>query len=186
MNKQVRDAKILRRIAWAFIAFGTLFVGIGGAVAVDSASYLSSGERASGTVVDLEWRSSHSHYSGSSRNRQSSGPSAYPVIAFTAKDGEKHTFRDNSGSNPPAYEVGERVEVLYRADSPEDARINGFLSLWLIPVIFGGLGSVFAAVGTVIVVVMRKKARAALGSTRAGSATAGSAKLASTAPGSAA
>ncbi|WP_051095249.1 DUF3592 domain-containing protein [Streptomyces sp. LaPpAH-108] len=144
-------------MARGFIAFGVLFLGIGAAVAGVSVSYLASAERAQGTVVALEWRDGHS--SGVSRHRRSSGPSAYPVVAFTTKDGERRTFRSDAGSNPPAYEEGERVEILYRADSPEDARINGFLSLWLLPLIFGGIGALFAGFGTVFALLLRKQAR---------------------------
>ncbi|MGW5100753.1 DUF3592 domain-containing protein [Streptomyces sp. NPDC004100] len=162
MKKQMGGSRGLRWFAWGFGAFGVLFLGIGVVLAGVSVSFLSRAERASGTVVALEWRQSHS--SGVSRKRRHSGPAAYPVVSFTSKDGERHTFKSSTGSNPPAYEEGERVEVLYRADSPEDARIDGFLSLWLLPVIFGGIGALFAGIGTVIAVVMRKQARRAVGS----------------------
>ncbi|MFE0100699.1 DUF3592 domain-containing protein [Streptomyces sp. NPDC059009] len=66
------------------------------------------------------------------------------------------TFRSPTGSNPPSYERGDRVEVLYRADSPEDARINGFASLWLLPLIFGGIGLVIAGIATGVAVAMRR------------------------------
>ncbi|MFI5660798.1 DUF3592 domain-containing protein [Streptomyces sp. NPDC051684] len=80
------------------------------------------------------------------------------VLGLAAADGTPHTFRSSTGSNPPAYEQGERDEVLYRADDPEDARINGFLSLWLLPLIFGGIGLIVAAVAAVIAMVGRRRA----------------------------
>ncbi|WWQ67061.1 DUF3592 domain-containing protein [Streptomyces sp. Q6] len=51
------------------------------------------------------------------------------------------------GSNPPAHGVGERVEVLFRAGSPENARINGFVSLRLLPLVLGGLRLLAAGLG---------------------------------------
>ena len=65
---------------------------------------------------------------------------AYPMVDFTSADGKRREFQDSTGSNPPSYDVGDRVEVLYRADDPGNARINGFLSLWLLPLIFSGVG----------------------------------------------
>ncbi|MEB3966848.1 DUF3592 domain-containing protein [Streptomyces kunmingensis] len=119
-----------------------------------SISYASSAERARGTVTDLEWRTSHS--SGSHRNRSSSSTVAYPVVEFTSADGETRTFRSSGGSNPPSYERGEQVDVLYRADSPEDARIDGFLSMWLLPLIFSGIGLLIAGIGTTVAIVRRR------------------------------
>jgi hypothetical protein len=137
------------------IAFGSLFLVIGLVLAGLSLSFLADAERAPGTVVALEWRDDHS---GTSRKRQQNdGPVAYPVVEFTAKDGTPRSFRSSTGSNPPSYDRGERVEVLYRADSPEDARINGFASLWLLPLIFGGIGLVITVVGTVVATVMRRR-----------------------------
>ncbi|GEM_PF-6666929 len=51
------------------------------------------------------------------------------------------------GSSPPAYDVGERVGVLYHADVPEQARIEGFIENGFAPSLFGGLGGIFALIG---------------------------------------
>jgi hypothetical protein len=79
------------------------------------------------------------------------------VVEFTSADGTHRTFRSSTGTNPPSYEEGERVEVLYRADSPEDAEIDGFASLWLLPLIFGGIGLVTAGIGTAVALVGRRR-----------------------------
>ncbi|MFI9810445.1 DUF3592 domain-containing protein [Streptomyces sp. NPDC052301] len=140
---------------FGLIGGGTLFFLIGLALAGESVSFLTSAERAHGTVVALEWRKDHD---GASRgNRGDDEPMAYPVVEFTPAGGTRRTFRDSTGSNPPAYYKGERVEVLYRSRSPQDARIDGFASLWLMPLTFGGLGSVLAGVGTVVVLKTRRR-----------------------------
>ncbi len=79
------------------------------------------------------------------------------MVEFTSADGTPRTFRSSTGSNPPSYDKGERVEVLYRADSSEDARINGFASLWLLPLIFGGIGLVIGGIGTAVALVGRRR-----------------------------
>ncbi|QTD96091.1 DUF3592 domain-containing protein [Streptomyces cyanogenus] len=155
MQFQVRGRGARRWFTFGAIAFGGLFLVIGLILAGVSVSFLADAERAPGTVVDLEWRNDHSHVSH--RKRGNDGPVAYPVVEFTAADGTRRTFRSSTGSNPPGYERGERVEVLYRADSPEDARINGFASLWLLPLIFGGIGLLFAGIGTVVALVTRRR-----------------------------
>lgn len=159
MRVQVRGRGAGRWVAFGAIAFGALFLVVGLILAGVSVSFLTDAERARGTVVTLEWRNDHSGVSR--KKRVNDEPAAYPVVEFTSADGTPRRFRDSTGSNPPSYEVGERVEVLYRADSPDDARINGFSSLWLLPLIFGGIGLLFAGIGTVVALVTRGRSRAA-------------------------
>ncbi|MBL1086985.1 DUF3592 domain-containing protein [Streptomyces actinomycinicus] len=157
MQGQVRGRNARRWIIFGTIAFGALFLVIGLILAGVSVSFLTDAERAKGTVVSLEWREDHDT---TSRDKHTDDrPVAYPVVEFTPENGTPTRFQDSTGSNPPAYEEGERVEVLYRADSPEDARINGFASLWLLPLIFGGLGLLVSGIGTVVAVVTRRRAR---------------------------
>ncbi|MFF2847118.1 DUF3592 domain-containing protein [Streptomyces sp. NPDC058001] len=155
MLVQVRGRGARWWITFGVTTFGALFLVVGLILAGVSISFLADAERAPGTVVALEWRSDHSGVSR--KNRASDKPAAYPVVEFTSTDGTPRTFRSSTGSNPPAYEEGERVEVLYRADSPEDARINGFASLWLLPLIFGGIGLVIAGIGTAIAWATRRR-----------------------------
>lgn len=144
-----------RWIAFGAIAFGSLFLVVGLILAGVSVSFLADAERTQGTVVALEWRNDHD---GASRKKRGNDePAAYPVVEFASADGTPRTFRSSTGSNPPSYEEGERVEVLYRADSPEDARINGFASLWLLPLIFGGIGLVIAGIGTGFAMARRRR-----------------------------
>jgi hypothetical protein len=138
-------------VAFGTIAFGSVFLIVGLILAGVSVSYLTDAKRARGTVVALEWRDDA--ISSSRKSRQDDRPAAYPVVEFTTADGTWRTFRSSTGSNPPSYEEGERVEVLYRADSPEDAQINGFASLWLLPLVFGGIGLLFAGIGTAVATV---------------------------------
>ncbi|MGN9760982.1 DUF3592 domain-containing protein [Streptomyces sp. SD31] len=158
MQVQVRGWGARRWFAFGAIAFGAVFLVVGLILAGMSVSFLVEAERARGTVVALEWRKDDT---GTSRKkRQSDEPVAYPVVEFTSADGTSRTFRSSTGSNPPSYDEGERVDVLYRADSPEDARINGFASLWLLPLIFGGIGLAIAGVGTAVATAGRWRSQA--------------------------
>ncbi|WP_330458381.1 DUF3592 domain-containing protein [Streptomyces sp. NBC_00820] len=138
-------------------AFGLLFLTIGCALTWQSISFLTGADRARGTVVSVEWRTDHDSYSGSSRHRKRNSPMAYPVVEFTPANGPSRTFESSSGANPPSYDEGDDVEVLYRADAPGDARINSFGDLWLAPVIFGGFGLLATAIPMTIVVLRRRR-----------------------------
>ena len=105
----------------------------------NTSDFLETAIKAKGTVVDLR----ESRSSGSSIN---SGTYA-PVVRFTDKHGKEIEFSSSNSSKPPAFEIGEIVEVLYAPKTPEKASINGFFSLWLGALILGGVGSVFAMVG---------------------------------------
>lgn len=104
-----------------------------------TSTFLGEAITADGTVVGLE----------RSRTRDSS--TYKPVVRFTSETGEEIEFVSSSGSNPPSYSKGEKVEVLYLLHQPAQARINSFFSLWGGAVILGGLGGVFALVGTGII-----------------------------------
>ncbi|MFZ3555307.1 DUF3592 domain-containing protein [Streptomyces sp. BH055] len=156
MRVQVRGRAALRWVVIGVSAFGGIFLVVGLILAWSSVSLLREADRATGTVVSLQWRDEDIGPSRKSRDRDR--PAAYPVVEFAAADGTPYTFRSSTGSNPPSYEEGERVEVLYRADDPEDAQINGFLSLWLLPLIFGGIGLIAAAVAAIVAMVGRRRA----------------------------
>jgi hypothetical protein len=91
--------------------------------------------------------------------RDNEGSSMFkPVVKFVGPGGEEISFTSSNSSRPPAYNVGEAVEVLF---VPGDARIKSFGSLWLGPLILGGLGTVFTAIGLSIFLVSRANARKA-------------------------
>ncbi len=70
-----------------------------------------------------------------------------PVIVFTTHSGQKTRFTSPASSYPSRYAVGDFVPVLYEANRPDQARIRSFYDLWFVPLLFGGLGVVFTAVG---------------------------------------
>ena len=99
-------------------------------------TFVAEASLAEGTVVELV----------ASRSSDS-GTTWRPVVRFVAADGKAVQFTSSTSTNPPSYSRGEKVDVLYSASRPHDAAIKGFLSLWLGPIIVGGIGAVFLAVG---------------------------------------
>ena len=82
------------------------------------------GETTTGRVVRLEESSS-----------SEGGCCVYsPVIEFDV-NGQTYSFEGDNASYPPAYEVGEEVDVLYRPSNPDTAQINKWSERWLFPII---------------------------------------------------
>jgi hypothetical protein len=117
-------------VAWVFLLLGLGLLGGGGVAASKVKAFADRALSAEGTVIELR---------GSETYR--------PVVEFTAASGQRRTFAHGVSSSPPAFDVGERVTVLYDPEDPRDARIAGTFSLWFLPIVLGGMGAVFALIG---------------------------------------
>jgi hypothetical protein len=82
-----------------------------------------------------------------------------PVVRFSTEKGEDIEFASSSSSNPPSYREGELVKVFYRAGEPENAKIDGFFSLWGGALILSILGAIFATIGGSFFAVIAIKSR---------------------------
>ena len=126
--------------AVSIVKFLFTLIGLGlcaGAVFLydDTRSFLAEAQQTEGTVIDLQV------------SRSSDSYTYRPVVRFTTPGGEAMEFVSSVGSNPPSYDRGETVDILYLPNSPRDARIGDFFSLWGAPLILGVLGSVFFLTG---------------------------------------
>ena len=136
----------------AIIKYVFLLVGIGmlaGALSwyQNTQSFVAQALKAEGTVVELL------------RSSSSDSTTYRPVVHFSNQNGEQIEFTSSAGSNPPSYSKGEKVEVLYLPTEPQNAKINGFFSLWGGPLIIGGIGGVFFLIGAGILLVSLLKGR---------------------------
>ncbi|HLM58419.1 MAG TPA: DUF3592 domain-containing protein [Pyrinomonadaceae bacterium] len=79
--------------------------------------------------------------------REDEGSTIYaPVVGYTAADGVPRQFVHHTASRPPSYTVGQRVRIRYHRQRPEDARMAGRSSLYLVSIIFTVLGAVFLGI----------------------------------------
>lgn len=141
--------KILLWIGGIFTPLGLLFAAIGGWFFVEDRQLAAEGLRAEGQVIELV------------SVRDSDGGSTYkPVVEFTDADGRTHRFTSSFSSSPPAHSPGERIEVIYLPADPGRAVIDSFLGRHLFPLIFGGIGTLFACIGAVLVLVYFRRRRA--------------------------
>jgi len=102
--------------------------GIGGWFFFDTRNFLQFATQTTGTVVDLQ------------SSRDSEGDTMYtPVFEYQDGTGTTHKIISSWSSNPPSHLEGDAVDVLYDPANPSDARLDGYLSLWLGPIICGVL-----------------------------------------------
>ena len=127
--------KTMNVIKYVFAIIGACMLAGAFVICSSTASFLERSVTAQGTVEELI------------RSRSSDSVSYYPLVQFITSDGQQVEFQTNSGSNPPLYDQGERVSVLYEPSSPQAAKIDGFFSLWGGALIVGGIGLVFALIG---------------------------------------
>lgn len=133
--------RVLSIIKYAFMTVG-LLLWVGAFFSfTNTQDFLKSAVTTNGTVVELVY------------SRTSDSGVYYPAVLFQTKDGVSVGFISSSGSKPASYSVGESVEVIYQASSPQEAKINSFFSLWIGTLVLSGMGLVFFLVGFIIVLI---------------------------------
>lgn len=122
--------------SWLILVMGMVFFGVGYYIGYGVWYLETYGVSAKGEVVAME------------SSRDSDGNITYsPVVEYETADGRDIRFKSNYSSNPPSYSRGDKVDVLYAEDDPEENVIidAGFWN-WLFPGIFGGIGLLMAIV----------------------------------------
>jgi hypothetical protein len=103
-----------------------MFIGFcawGGYAAYISTKLAQVGITTTGTVVGLDWSSD-----------SDGGSTASPIVEYTV-NGKTYSFEGDNSSNPPVYEKGQKVEIIYDPQDPETAQINSFYERWMMPAI---------------------------------------------------
>lgn len=122
-------------IGVAFLLVGVAMLAGAGWAENSARRFEASAERASGTVIEF------------ARRRSDDGYTYAPVVEWRDARGTRQEFVGSAASNPPSYERGETVAVLYPPGMPGRARIADCTNRYFLPLLFGGLGAVFALVG---------------------------------------
>jgi hypothetical protein len=129
------------RLAGAILLFiGLIFGGVGSIFLFDVKSYADKGVEAQGQVIE------------NIPVRSSKGGTTYtPLVLFKTQSGQEVQFEDGVSSKPPAFDIGEKVNVLYMPDNPNEAIVAD--GMWLFPGIFVGIGGVLLTIAVVCFVV---------------------------------
>lgn len=98
------------------------------------------GEKTTGQVIAL------------AQSTDSEGDTLYsPVVTFTVGD-RTLQIEGITASYPPAYRVGQEVEVVYNPQNLSKAAINKFSELWLLPTVLGGVvATLFVSLNLVMI-----------------------------------
>ncbi len=128
----------MKPIGIIFSLVGAILFTISGFTFYNEQQFLDKAHVASGRVIELR------------KNRSSKGGRTfYPIVEFIDKQGKNIRFNSSFSSSPPAYEVGEIVEVYYECNKPYQAEIKGFFSQWLVVLITGTMCLIFSTIGIV-------------------------------------
>ncbi|WP_322815711.1 DUF3592 domain-containing protein [Chloroflexus sp.] len=79
----------------------------------------------------------------------------YPIVEFRTATGETIQFESEAGDNPSAYQIDDRVEVMYNPGQPQTAFINSW-ELWLPSTLFLGTGVLLLIVSGIAILDMLK------------------------------
>lgn len=126
---------------------GSLFAGIGGYSGLQTRKKITSFATTTGVVTEVI------------SYRGKDGTLYKPVVSFSTATGET-LFSPNVGSNPASHSKGDSVEVYYDPTGVQEPLLNHWSSIWLFPVLFGGLGAAAATAGGFLTYAQLKKERA--------------------------
>ena len=97
---------------------------------IETIVFLRTSEKVEATVVSYVTKYNRSTSTSSRRTMY------MPVLQFQAPGGNVVRVTGTVASHPPAYNIGELAEVRFLPKNPHGAKINSFMELWLLPVIF--------------------------------------------------
>lgn len=122
-------------VAYAAMAGGLFFL-------VSNTVFWIRAESTEGVVVGFEemedYRTRHQRTTVISVDRAKAN-----VVSFRAADGEDYVFVTEWGSSAAVYDEGETLTVLYHSEDPAQAKIRGFISLYLGPLLLLLFGAGF-------------------------------------------
>ena len=80
-----------------------------------------------------------------------------PIFRFTANNGQTYTITASVASNPPGFDVGDPIKILYPKNEPENARIDSFGQLWFIPMVIAGIGLTHGLIAAAFLGLVRRR-----------------------------
>jgi len=119
---------------------GFLFVIVAVIIYIRTRTFINNAQEVKGTVVEMVYRTS------------SKGSGSYaPVYKFRTIDGQTIVVQDSLSSNPPQFQVGQEIDVLYNPENPQKSYINKWMNLYFLPALLGGMGLAFGGVGVFMI-----------------------------------
>lgn len=137
--------KLLKIVPGIFAVVGIVLLVLGAWRYQSTKSFIASASVAEGEVVELVRKESTQRSTGAQRGTRS--VTFAPLFRFRTADGQEIEVISNLGSNPPSHRPGDLVSVYYDAEDPYNARIDSFMDLYFLALMFGGMGALFFLIG---------------------------------------
>ncbi len=121
-------------VGCGFVVLNLIWVGLlawGAWYGYDSYKLSTDGQTVTGVVT------------GNERHSNDDGTSYSPIIAYDV-DGRTYQLHSQNSADPPKYAEGDQVTLRYNPAQPDQARINDFWELWLLPGILVPAGLLMA------------------------------------------
>jgi hypothetical protein len=119
-------------VAWIALIIGLVMLYFAYGSYNSTQQFLKVALRTAGTVVEM--REVYDSEDGDYTYR--------PIINYTDRRGAERTYTSATSSNPPAYEVGDRVELLYNPQKLDEVYINSWGDLYIGALILGIIGGI--------------------------------------------
>jgi hypothetical protein len=91
------------------------------------------------------------------RDQEQNTTNYAPRFRFNADDGHTYTATSSVATNPPGFELGQRVRVRYMRTNPSSAKLDYFGQLWFPSVVFGAGGILFTTFGYLLLRLERRR-----------------------------
>ena len=131
----------------AMAVVGALMLGSGAFMAVKQKQFIDSAVRVEGTVIELDKRYSSSSSSSNTHHRDK--VTYAPIFTYTDTTGALHKVVSSFSTNPPTYQIGEKVTVLYDPQKPSQGELGDLFSQWGFSGIVGGIGLILLLCGAI-------------------------------------
>lgn len=131
--------RLIRGLGWFLVASSAICLTASAVSGILTWRFVASATRARGTVIKVVERQS-----------PDSGTMFHPVVRFRDSVGKEHEIFSSVGAYPPSYSAGEPVTMIYAKARPEEAIIDGFWYVWLVPAVLGIIGFSHAVVAAVL------------------------------------
>lgn len=132
------------------VIFGLVFGGVGFLLAalalfflIRTRIFINNSEQTQGTVTQIVY------------SRDSENSDYTPVFRFRTFQGQEVEVSGNLRTNPPQFQVGQTIDVLYDPENPQKARIKKWMNLYFVPALLGFLGLLFGGIGVAVVIAIQ-------------------------------
>ncbi len=162
--------RVLTFVGGILTLMGVIFLAVGVGIGIDSLRFRADSVVTTGTVVDVE--QSESCHEERDRDdpdygRETCSTVYQPTVTFRTESGREVTFQSNVGTSRQP-EIGSKIPVRYRPDSPESARVDEAATSLVLPGVFTLVGVVLLGVGIPMLASAIRKGRVAAWLDRSG------------------